>query len=261
MFAPRFSHRPQAVERFSQRARKWVADIWRLATRASLGAVTLVVPPLAHAQSGATIALRSEDRFRGRPVSAEQPVLRVDITHDEPHGIYFGASGTLVAKADGRVKILGTLAYLGYATALTPRLSADVGIIDRYYTKDFSGAFATNFVELYAGLSTRGVSARAFLSPNYYGTGRKTLYLEANGNIPLTRKLSLDGHVGLLTPLSSLPQSRYARGQYDMRVGISRRVGAGDVQLSWELAGPAPDFFGSRPRGRGAFILSTSYGF
>ena len=235
-------------------------------SRASCAGIAVVVviaaatsAGTAQAQVAASLSVQSEERFRGRPVSAGQPIMRLDLTIDRPGGLYIGASATAVAR-DG-VQLLGAQQYAGYAHRTRSGTVVEAGIVNRYYGPVFSGGFEADFVEGYAGVARAGWSARLYASPSYYGTGRSTLYVELDKGITLDRHWTIDAHAGMLVPLNDVPNPRFVRAQYDARVGVTRALGRMDMQLGFAWAGPRPDAYGGVVRGHGALVVGATYGF
>ncbi len=73
----------------------------------------------AHAQVGASLSVRSEERFRGRPVSSGNPVVAIDLSYGAGDGFYAGAAHAVVIR-DGLVpRPLSFEVYAGYAQAIT----------------------------------------------------------------------------------------------------------------------------------------------
>lgn len=211
------------------------------------------------AQIVSSVSVQNEDRFRGRPVSAARPIVRVDVSRDTAGGFYFGASITAVAR--GGVQLLAAQQYAGYAHRLRSGTVIEGGIVNRYYGPAFSGDFETDFVEAYAGVTSGGWTGRIYVSPSYYGTGRVTVYVEVDKAARLSEHVTLDAHAGILVPLTEVPNPRFVRGQYDVRIGVTRAFKRIDLRAGYAWAGPRSDNFGGRARGRGAVIIGASYGF
>lgn len=214
----------------------------------------------AAAQVGASVSVQSEYRLRGRPVSAKRPVASLDLAYDGPRGGYLGLTTTAVAVPDIGPRLLAIESHVGYARALGSGPVVDAGVLGRYYTDRFSGGYEALFVEVYAGVSTRRVAARVHVSPDYYQQGRAVLYAGLDAAQPFGR-WRVSAHVGGLLPFSGSTAGSFVRPQYDFQLGAARALGPAEVRVAWTQAGPRPDVFGRRVRGRGALVIGTTLGF
>lgn len=164
----------------------------------------------------------SDARFRGVSVSGSDPVAVLDLSYDDPSGAYAGASGTAVASSE-MIRPLSLQLNAGYAKSLG-EVTFDLGILQSNYSRYSTTVHGSAYSEVYAGLSRKNLTARVHLSPHYFETGTWTLYGELNHALPLTRKLSLNSHVGVVMPLRTHdPAESY--GQFDWRVGLDRAIG------------------------------------
>lgn len=189
----------------------------------------------ARAEVGAVVSAFSDARFRGVSVSHGDPVGILDLSYDDPSGTYAAASGTLVASSEG-VKPLSLQLNAGYAKELRPGVTFDLGVVQSKYSRYSTTVHGSTYTEVYAGLTRKSLTARVHFSPHYFETGRWTLYGELNQGLALTRKLSLNSHVGMLLPLRS-DHGREAHRQVDWRLGLDRQLGRFALHAAFTGAG------------------------
>jgi uncharacterized protein (TIGR02001 family) len=184
--------------------------------------ILLCLAGSAVAQTSADVTVMSEFAARGVALDTH-PVLQLRVEHDFDAGWYGGAFASPVALSDRRQGQL--TAYAGRAQRFTSTLSWDAGITSTTYLRDSS----LNYHEFYAGLAVDRGSARLFYSPAYYGDER-SLYLDLNGARPLTDRLSLAAHAGML--------HRFGDGRLvDLRVALQYDVGDVSLQAGWQIKG------------------------
>lgn len=184
----------------------------------------------AHAQVSGSVTLLSDYRYRGISLSDGDPAAQVALNWDGPGGVYAGtlASSVRMGRSSGTGAQL--LPYLGYAHRLRPGLSWDVGVVYAAFTGDRGYDYA----EAYAGLAGERFGLRLHYSHRYFGEGPPVLYAEGNGSFPLSPRVRLLGHIGVLRRnggsgrYSGEANSRY---RYDASVGAGLTLGAYDLQL------------------------------
>lgn len=214
------------------------------------------VPALA--QVSGRVSADSQYRIRGYAIAEAHPVATATIGYDDKSGAY--ANATLIASThDGDVGIEGYLASIGYARRLSSSASIDVGVLRTQYARTAGGPMTRHYTEVYAGLSVRGVTARAFYSPDYFVANRHTLYTEIEGNIRPADKWNLNLHVGALTYLNELPR-RTARARYDWRATASRSLGGFEVYAALSGRGPGGDYY-QRNKGRAVITAGAAFAF
>lgn len=187
----------------------------RLAIAVALGAACAG----AAAQTSFSASLMSDYRYRGVSLSGERPAASLSANADFASGLYGG-----FALANARMRYTQVRAqavtYAGFARRAGDRLSWDVGAADIRY----AGGAKYNYQEVYAGVSAERIAARVSLAPHYFGVGRRGVYTELNGSMPLGGKMDLFGHAGYLHREES---------RRDVRVGVSAAVDAWTVQVAW----------------------------
>ena len=201
------------------------------------------------------MSIFSDARFRGYSLSAGHPVALLDLSYDDPSGLYAAASGSFVAN-DG-VHPLGLQLNGGYARRVAPGLTLDVGAIHSAYSH-YGSRGSASYTEVYAGATYKFLSGRVAYSPHYFGKGNRTIYAELDANVSPARKLRLNGHVGLLAPLDYREQGFRFRTQYDWRIGASREVGPLSLHVNLSGGGPDRDYYRGHWRGRTALVLGAS---
>lgn len=186
----------------------------------------------ASAQVSGSFALLSDYRYRGVSLSDGDPAAQLALNWDGPGGVYAGtlASGVRLAGDAGMRAQLQLLPYLGYARRLRPGLSWDVGADYAAFTGDRGYDYA----EAYAGLAGERLGLRLHYAHRYFGEGPPVLYAEGNGSLPLSPRLRLLGHLGVLRRNGG--NGRYggeapSRYRYDASAGAGLTLGAYDLQL------------------------------
>lgn len=206
------------------------------------------------------VSAYNDYRFRGLSLSDRRPVGMLDISYDDSSGLYAALSGSVVASRDEGLRSLGIILNGGYAKHVSRSLTADFGAVHSRYSSYSGVVGGRSYTEIYAGLEGRSVGARLSMSPNYFGAARATLYGEVNGHAEVSRNLVLEGHLGLLAPLSSDRYLSYS-SSVDGRLGISQRIGP--VSLHAALTGRTGSArsYSLRGHGRMALIVGISMPF
>lgn len=214
----------------------------------------------ATAEVGATISVFSDERFRGYSLSQGRPVGIFDFAYDDPSGLYADASGTVVLQRNDHPAPLGLQLNAGYAKRLRSGTTLDFGVVRSTYSHYSRAGAATNYTEVYAGVSRGGLSSRIFFSPHYSDTGLWTAYGEINGTYSPAPKWSLDGHVGMLVPLKVPSGNEHYKTAFDWRLGVTREFGPVSLHLAWDLGQHGRAYYGDRAgRGR-AIVVGASFG-
>ena len=186
-----------------------------------LAAVALDPLP-AHAETAASIALASQDIYRGDPASEGDPVITLGLHHETVSGFYLG--GFFTAAIDqGSLSVASGSQYAGYSFD-AGRVTIELGVIHRTYRKDYSEEYAPNFTEAYAGINHGGLSGRIFLSPNYV-PGRFSVYVEADAEVFQRRGWSLSGHAGLRLTSTSGPPILTETTKLDGSLRLAKTIG------------------------------------
>ena len=219
-------------------------------------AAALSAGSAARAEVGAVVSAFSDARFRGVSISDGDPVGILDLSYDDPSGAYAAASGTLVASSDG-VKPLSLQLNAGYAREVRAGLTFDLGVVQSKYSRYSTTVHGSDYTEVYGGLSFKSLTARVHLSPHYFESGRWTLYGELNHGLPLTRKLSLNSHVGMIVPLRSDGESEGHR-RVDWRIGLDRQVGRFALHAAFTGAGGVRHYERQHAHSGPALVLGAS---
>jgi uncharacterized protein (TIGR02001 family) len=174
-------------------------------------------------------AVASDYRVRGVSLSEGRPVAQLDASYDFRNGGYAGLFlSNMMFDEDNTIELQMT-GYGGYALRLGNGWSLDAGAM---YSA-FTGGDGYNYLELHAGLASDSLSARLYFAPDYFGVGVRTFYVEMNGSYPLSERLRLVGHVGLLQAASGGSSVGARHGPYvDGLLGLEYRVNPFSVQLS-----------------------------
>lgn len=213
----------------------------------------------ASAQTAASVTILSDDRFRGYSVSRGRPVGLLDISHDDASGIYLDGSATAVLTSGAHPELLGVQGNIGYSRRLGTGPFLDLGISAAHYTEYFSGDRAVDYTDLYVGLVSGHLSSHVHYSPNYFGRGEAVIYTDADGAIPLTDTLRLNGHIGLLAPIEPRREQQPHRAQLDTSLGISRRMRNFELSLAWTMADPDFDYYAGRAHGPHSFVVGLTW--
>ena len=197
-------------------------------SRRLLALTLLILPGLAgtaRAQTSFDMPAVSEYAARGAALGSG-PALQLRVEHDAESGWYVGAfasPATIEGRRQGQL-----IAYTGRAQRLTSTLSWDAGVTRTAFTRDGGEA---NYHEFYAGLALQRGTVRLFYSHAYYGEGR-TAYLDVNAAYPLTERLHLALHAGLLHPFGAYPG---AAGGSDARIALGANVGDVSLEAGWQV--------------------------
>lgn len=207
----------------------------RLACRTTLLALLLVGAGGVRADVGGTVSLQTDARDRGMSYSNNRPGAQLGLAWDGPAGWYGGAQ--LGHARFTQRQGLAVQAYGGRVVALAPGLDGELGLLAHAY----ENVSSYDYQELYAGLLGERWNLRAYVSPDYYGIGRRSLYAELNLRWPLAAGVAALGHAGVLRGSGS-PASPYAVARsatrLDVRLGLAWQLGEGsDLQLAWTAAG------------------------
>lgn len=198
----------------------------------------LLLTGAARADVGATLSVQTDARERGVSYTGNRPGVQLGLGWDGAAGWYGGVSLARVRfDADRRGAWLR--AYGGRVLELKPGLDAEAGLVLHRY----EGLSRYDFAEGYVGLLGEGWSARLHHAPDYYGSGQRTVYAEANARWPASAPLAVLGHAGLLrahgaSRWANQPYNPQGQARVDLRAGASWQLGPGvEMQLAWVAAG------------------------
>jgi uncharacterized protein (TIGR02001 family) len=210
------------------------------------------------AQLSGRVSADSQYRLRGYAIAEAHPVATATIGYDDKSGAY--ANATMIASThDGDVGVAGYLASIGYAGRLSSSVSIDAGVQRTQYARTAGEPMSRHYTEAYAGVTVRGVTARAYYSPDYFVAGRHTLYTEIEGNLRPAEKWNFNLHLGALTYLSDPPRWT-ARSRYDWRATVSRNLGRFEVYAALSGRGPGGDYY-VRNKGRAVVTAGAAFAF
>jgi uncharacterized protein (TIGR02001 family) len=205
----------------------------RLARLATLIAPLLGAVAPAGADVGGTVSLQTDARERGMSYSAEKPSAQLGLAWDGGAGWYAGAQLSHVRFVQHRGMRL--LAYGGRVVELTPSLDGEAGVI----AQAFENVSRYDYQEVYVGLLGERWNLRLYHSPNYYGSGQRSIYGELNLRWPVAKGVGLMGHVGVLRGRGTPSVYAEAHGptRVDLRAGASWQLGEScELQLAWVSA-------------------------
>ena len=200
--------------------------------------------------------MESDYRFRGVSLSGEDPTVHLTLSYDHPSGWYTGASLAGVELDRGSRRPAVT-AYVGFARRNGARGTWEAGTI----LNRFVGATTYDYGEVFAGFVAERWTARIYLSPDYFGSGVRTMYGEFNGAVPLTSELRTFAHLGVLTRLAGDAVPGIGQTRYDARVGLGLRVADVDVQLAWVDTSKRVPYAAVYEQRRSTVVLSASLSF
>jgi uncharacterized protein (TIGR02001 family) len=230
-----------------------------LARPTTLVATLLACAGGAFADVGGTLSLQTDARERGMSYSANRPSAQLGLAWDGTAGWYAGAQLARARFSQERGAALQL--YGGRVVELAPGLDGEAGIVAHAY----ENVSSYDYQEVYAGLLGERWNLRAYLSPDYYGIGQRSLYAEFNLRWPLKKGVAALGHVGVLhgwgAQGSPYAGSRSAT-RADLRLGASWQLGAGsDLQLAWVAAGRGGPYTWTDATRRRALVLGLTVAF
>ena len=196
----------------------------------------------AAAQLSGSVAVQSDYVVRGYSVTAGKPAALLNLSYDDPSGVYVNGSAIEALSYDNSAILEGLISNIGYARRLTPQLSIDTGVVRTQYYRlyGFKGDYA--YDEAYVGLAGHGLSAHLYVSPDYLRHGTDTLYSEVEGVRPVWAGVRLGAHLGYFAYLNS-PGGAPRQNQYDWRLFAARRFAPFDLSLAVSGGGPGQDHY------------------
>ena len=200
--------------------------------RLTILAATLLASAAGWADVGATLSAQTDARDRGMSYSDGKPSAQLGLAWDGDAGWYAGAQLAHARFVQSRGVRLQ--AYGGRVFELAPGLDGEAGVI----AYAFENVSRYDYQEAYAGLLGERWSLRLYHSPNYYGSGQRSLYGEFNLRWPVARGLGLMGHVGVLRgygePTTAVYGETHGPTRVDLRAGTSWQLGEScELQLVW----------------------------
>lgn len=220
--------------------------------------IVLIPTPAMAAQVGAVVSIFSDDRFRGVSVSDGRPVATLGLSYDAVSGLYANVTGTLVMAREEGPRLLSGAFNGGYAVRLRPNVTADFGVSHTRYSHYSGLSYGRNFTEAYAGLAGKTFGGRISVSPDYFGIARWTVHGELDAHVDLSRTTTLEGEVGLLTPLGRGAYEAKLDNQLDARLGLAQRAGPVTFHASVSGRNGSEEIYGRHGRHRVALVLGVS---
>lgn len=232
------------------------AHLVRLTT---LVATLLACAGGAWADVGGTLSLQTDARERGMSYSDNRPSAQLGLAWDGPAGWYAGAQLAHARFSQSRGATLQL--YGGRVFELATGLDGEAGVIAHAY----ENVSNYDYQEVYAGLLGERWNLRAYVSPDYYGIGQRSLYAEFNLRWPLATGVAALGHVGLLRGSGRQGWSygeRRDATRLDLRVGASWQLGAGsEVQPVWIASGRGGPYTWTDATRRRTVVLGLTVAF
>lgn len=235
----------------------------RLLPRLALAAVALACASSVRAQFVGTLALASQNRYRGTATDDVGPVARASVMADAPFGLYGGVSGLWrtrdggLSQVDMLVGWSGRLNRFDALAEIDPAWAWDIGWRHTHYGESAQYDFSEGML----GLLAPGVSARLWWASHYFGSGWSSLYAELNASRDLDQHWRAFAHVG---HLSYGPGADGVRppGRTDASAGAAWVGDGWDLRLARDglIAGQALDAVNRRSH-RSGWVLSGSISF
>ena len=113
----------------------------------------------AAAEVGASASLFTDARVRGYSLSAGHPVATIDLSYDDPGGLYGALSATAVLGSDEAIRPMGLQLNGGYAKRMRSGIVVDLGVTHSNYSR-YSSRASASYTEIYAGVSRKALSTR-----------------------------------------------------------------------------------------------------
>lgn len=222
--------------------------------------VICAVASPATAQLSGSVVLQSDYVVRGYSISAGKPAASLNLSYDDPSGVYVNGSAIEAQSYDDSAVLQGLIGNVGYARRLAPQLSVDVGVVRTQYYRlyGYKGDYA--YDEAYVGLSGHGLSAHLYVSPDYLHRGTDTLYSEVEGARPVWAGVRLGAHLGYFAYLSA-PAGAARQNQYDWRLFAARRFAPFDLSLAVSGGGPGEDRYLGGAHDKTRIIGTLSWAF
>jgi uncharacterized protein (TIGR02001 family) len=216
----------------------------------------------AAAQFSGSLAIRTDDRFRGRSLSQGRPTMALNLSYDHPTGLYLDVVVRgMLARHEGP-QLLSVEENFGFAKQIRPNLSIDVGVTNSDYTKYYNGLRSAHYQEFYVGVITKEISAHLHYSPRYFGIDDySTLYGGLDGAVPLTERWRLTAHVGVLQQVGGRTLGTSGRTHFDYRLGAAVRFGPIDLLVEWTGGGPGRDFYAHKYHSKNAVVAGANLSF
>ena len=236
------------------------ADRPRRATRLLLGSILFLSAAPASAEVGATLTLASQERFRGYSVSNGYPAAILSLSYDDASGPYIEGSVMVAGNLSDGAERSRFEGNAGYAVRIENGPTLDAGIVHAEYSGYRIYGRQAVFTELYAGVIAGRVQAHLHYSPTYFQRGVSTFYVDVDGSTPLSRRVRLSGHYGMLFQLDGQHEQAGTR-MGDWRIGVSTDVSRLSFDLALASGSDKRSFYGVVKSGGTALLFSVSTAF
>lgn len=195
-------------------------------------AAALLAAGLARADVSGTVAVLSDDRYRGVSLTDGRSALQASVAFEHPAGPYAGA---LLSNVRLDADIVGTraLLYGGFSHKFAGDVVWDLGAVThRLPHPDRQPGY--DYTEWYAGAGDGTTSAHLFNSTDYYGVGARSWYFEASRSMVLGGRYRASAHLGYLV-IGRSPYGAYF-GVDGSRLDYKAAIGADVSELLLELS-------------------------
>ena len=196
----------------------------------------------AHSQLAASGSITSDYRYRGGSIGSDQPAITLNLSYDSPvhgqAGSYIGGAATFGQLPGAGWQVFSHTEYIGLAGSAFRDATWDVGASNTFLTNSYKTISSHYDPELFAGLKTKIFSYYFRYSPHYFLSGVGALYAEINSSAPISERLRIFAHVGVLTPILGGQLYYPRREQYDARLGAAAVVGGAEFSLAWTFRRP-----------------------
>ena len=192
--------------------------------------VALICADAAADQLSGSLSVVSDYRYRGVSLSDNDPAAQGSINYDDARGFYAGAFVSTARFAFQSSSELQAIGFFGYAWRLPSGVSGDVGADYVLFTRTHDYAYP----EVYLGFASGIWSGRLYFAPRYYVRDGNAIYGEVNAAQPLSDRLRVIVHGGVLWSKSDNPYDGSGeRATFDARVGLGIDLDRFSVELSW----------------------------
>jgi uncharacterized protein (TIGR02001 family) len=227
--------------------------------RAAIAAcVALVCANAAAQQLSGSLSVVSDYRYRGVSLSGNDPAAQASINYDDASGFYAGAFASTVQFAFETSRELQAISFLGYAWQLPSGVSGEVGIDYSLFTR--TGDY--NYAEIYSGFASGNWSGRVHYAPRYFGRDGNAIYGELNFAQPLSERVRIIAHGGVLWSKGGNPYGSSDQTTFDASLGVGIDLDPLNVQVSWVGLSNTPSAYPFTGNGRrNGFVVALTLAF
>lgn len=225
-----------------------------------LGSALVLLAAPAGAEVGATLTFATQDRFRGYAVSDGYPAATLSLSYDDAAGPYAEGSMMIAGNPSDGIERYRFEGNAGYAVRLNNGPTLDAGIVHAEYSGYRIYGKQAVFTEVYAGVITNHLSAHVHYSPTYFQRGVSTFYTDVDGSTPLTPRIRLVAHYGMLLQMTG-SHEQAGTSTKDWRVGVSTEVKRLGFELALASGSKKRSFYGVVEHGGTALLFSVTAAF